>query len=150
VELWDQTSWRAAHLEGILNGLACYVVVGILPHFLLTVATQRLIGTFCVITAYSNTFSKIICAFYNVKGLVPAGTGPNVIAFALNILATISGLFTLIMLMGVALYAVSSHGHQSQHLLDETPQTLPSSQTPPPVASSVTPPPPATAATIQT
>lgn len=107
IETWSLEAWREAHYECVVNGMACFIVAALLPHFYLRTWTQRIIGTLCVIAAYSNILAKIICAVYNVHGHSPAGSTANVAAFALNFLALVTTVLDLIMLMGTALLAVA-------------------------------------------
>jgi len=90
--------------------MACFIVAALLPHFYLRAWTQGIIGTLCVIAAYSNMLSKMICAVYNVRGYAPAGSYANIAAFALNLLALVTTVLDLFMLMGLAIFAV---GHKT-------------------------------------
>ena len=61
-------AWKMAHLEGILNGLAAFVIAGNFPVLLLPLSGFKALVFHLSLAAYGNTLASIVGAWNNVRG----------------------------------------------------------------------------------
>ena len=82
-----ERAWKMAHLEGIMNGLMCFIVSSVMPVLdKLSGAELDQLSMSLVITGYGNTIASVIAAYFSVRGFASAGSVPNLAA---------NGLFTV-------------------------------------------------------
>src|SRR5262252_1175219 len=86
----DLRAWRMAHLEGVLNGLVMFAVVGIAPRLTLSRGQQSLLGWCLVITGYGNVVASILGASVGVRGLEAGGSVANTVVYLLFVIAVVT------------------------------------------------------------